>query len=102
MDLGSRNGTYVNGVAASREQPTRVWHNDELKIGEWLLRASIRDQAGGPVLKAYMKSIAILDELDEINTALDSGSTTWHELGEDLAKPSVEEAHASTIGISVP
>jgi pSer/pThr/pTyr-binding forkhead associated (FHA) protein len=97
VDLGSRNGTFVNGKPAKREQLTRVWHHDQLQIGGWLLRASLRDETGAPVLSTSAKSTAILDELDEIQAALESGSTTWHELGgENLAPLGFDEAFAST------
>jgi len=41
-DLGSRNGTFVNGAAITSER--EVWHNDQLRLGPLMFRILIRPQ----------------------------------------------------------
>jgi len=37
-DLGSSNGTFVNGLRLAPQTPTRIKHSDELKCGTLLIR----------------------------------------------------------------
>lgn len=37
-DLGSRNGTYINGKKAQPQQPVKLLHGDELRLGKMALR----------------------------------------------------------------
>jgi pSer/pThr/pTyr-binding forkhead associated (FHA) protein len=49
IDLGSRNGTYVNGVrvggATSGEPPCPLHEGDELRVGETVFRVSVAASA---------------------------------------------------------
>ncbi|PAY20825.1 hypothetical protein CKO51_04340 [Rhodopirellula sp. SM50] len=47
QDLGSRNGTVVEGELIEAGVPKPLSHHDHLKIGKYTFRVSIRDQATG-------------------------------------------------------
>ncbi|QDV87067.1 FHA domain-containing protein [Planctomycetes bacterium TBK1r] len=47
QDLGSRNGTVVEGELIETGVPKPLSHHDHLKIGKYTFRVSIRDQATG-------------------------------------------------------
>jgi pSer/pThr/pTyr-binding forkhead associated (FHA) protein len=38
MDLGSYNGTYVNGVKLSADQPYPLESSDEIRLGRLIVR----------------------------------------------------------------
>ncbi len=42
-DLGSRNGTLLNGNPIDPNRPYAIGHRDRLEIGQWKFRFSIRD-----------------------------------------------------------
>lgn len=42
IDLGSRNGTYVNGKKAQPHQPFKLYDGDEMRLGKMLLRIYFR------------------------------------------------------------
>lgn len=42
-DLGSRNGTQLNGVKLLPDYPTPLKHGDVLRFGSWVFRVSTRD-----------------------------------------------------------
>jgi hypothetical protein len=42
IDLGSRNGTYINGKKAEPHQPIKIHDGDEMRLGKMLLRLFFR------------------------------------------------------------
>jgi pSer/pThr/pTyr-binding forkhead associated (FHA) protein len=44
-DLGSANGSRINGIAMTPRQPQRLQLGDELRLGELLLRFSIASRS---------------------------------------------------------
>ncbi|MBC8098614.1 MAG: FHA domain-containing protein [Armatimonadetes bacterium] len=45
LDLGSRNGTYVNGKQAQPHQPVKLRDGDELRMGKMSLKVYFRHRA---------------------------------------------------------
>lgn len=43
LDLGSKNGTKVNGIPVDTETPTRLKHGDEVMFGRMTLRLIVND-----------------------------------------------------------
>jgi pSer/pThr/pTyr-binding forkhead associated (FHA) protein len=41
LDLGSRNGTYLNGHKLSAHHPTVITDNDEIRLGKFVIRLNI-------------------------------------------------------------
>ncbi len=82
IDLGSRYGTVIDKKTLGKGEGESLWHGDELRIGEWQLRVSLLNaESGEPHRKSPSKTVRLLDQLDELNAAMDAGHTTWHELG---------------------
>lgn len=81
QDLGSRNGTEVNGRLLTEGQACRLWHHDKLKIGKRTFRISIRDAEtkrplrGGP----SGSGIARLSNLPKSPPAAEAGSGSSRE-----------------------
>ena len=112
-DLGSRNGTIVNGREV-RGDTYPLWHRDELEIGRWKFRVSLRDiesraisapdaPSGTPGIDATMAfeeiddsdqqlSSDLLGELDQLTTQLEiplksAEVSTWREFESEPSVP---------------
>ncbi len=46
VDLGSRNGTYVNGKKAEPHQPVKLHNGDEMRLGKMALRVYFQEKRG--------------------------------------------------------
>ncbi len=54
-DLGSRNGTMLNGSKLDANTPTALGHGDAIRLGSWSFRAVLRDQGfDGPESSSTM------------------------------------------------
>lgn len=51
-DIGSRNGTYLNGSRLDPNQLTPLQHGDHIGIGPWILRVRLGSQDGSTMMTA--------------------------------------------------
>ena len=70
-DMGSRNGTLVNGLKIHVERPLAVGHRDRIQIAGWIFRLSVRDASTGKPVRSEGGSTAAKDEDDESSTTAD-------------------------------
>ncbi|OUT57202.1 MAG: hypothetical protein CBB71_16185 [Rhodopirellula sp. TMED11] len=86
-DLGSRNGTQVEGVVLNPEQPVALAHHAMVQVGEYSFRVSVRDAktkqpyvpaevdlstvSGAIVSPQHKGADKLLSELDELASRLD-------------------------------
>jgi len=61
-DLGSRNGTKLNGSPLAPEYPTAIKHGDVLRLGSWVFRVSTRD---GSTVSSDSTMINTLNDTNE-------------------------------------
>ena len=87
VDLGSRNGTFVNGRRLGKGEQFPLGHRDRVQVGNWKFRMSMRDAAGNPVesltspmsegeisgadLPVMEHAEDVLKELDEMTTQME-------------------------------
>lgn len=81
-DLGSRNGTYLNGVRIVREE---LHNGDKIGIGEHILRFDLLDE----IDREYQKQIHRLVSHDDL-TGLLSSRSFFSELRREAARAKVE------------
>ncbi|MEM9588353.1 MAG: FHA domain-containing protein [Planctomycetota bacterium] len=103
-DLGSRNGTAVNGKLIPANQPRRLWHRDKLQVGKWKFRVSVRDAATKKAISPPKESPTDEFPLDAANPVRASETETSANLLSELdslaANLSVAESGTATMEAS--
>ena len=92
QDLGSRNGTYLNGVRLTRE--TGLAHSDRITAGH----LAIRYDTCGAFTNANQNEITFVEQdLDISHSAVFVNLTSALERSTDVARPELENAHLAAL-----
>ncbi|HIA72305.1 MAG TPA: FHA domain-containing protein [Phycisphaerales bacterium] len=78
VDLGSRQGTFVNDTQCQKEANTSITTGDMIRIGPWIFRTSVRQ--GAPVsMQSIDDSVEVEDRVQRM-TPNDLGHLAQHRL----------------------